>query len=621
MARSPRRPVRDSSSLGAVDADPAQTSNSWNGSPPTSPMTRTATRSSPRDGPTTNQPATPTTRRRTKAWPHRGWIGAGGGRDRSDSVVSRTDSEFDEPPSPSRPDRDEGILNTTMDVLVEIVWYWVGWLGRWLLPQWVVRAADNRALFAAATYQEWRIKAAEIDRKNQTRQWKMQFESDDYDYVLIHERLKELQKARHRNDWARSAFMLRSLDRNLGGIGSPKLFEPCILGTKEVIEQYLNEVEYHLNYLADHTVPGLTPRQKVDMFVHIRQGFGRSALLLSGGAGLGVHHFGVIKVLWEHGLLPRVVSGSSAGALVGALICTASDSELDQLLDGSAPAFKSTNLITRVGEGDAPTMSEMLYNLGTRGALADVNVLRDCCRVNFGDMTFQEAYDKTHRILNITVNSRAAHGQPRLLNYLTSPNVVIWSASCASCALSGVFNEVEIMCKDTSGRLTPWGGPPGTKWSDGSIESDLPIERLRELFNVNHFIVSQVNPHVVPMLMSERPHVEPRFPWLVSVFLSEFQYRLGQLSAIGIFPATSRQMLGMLTQKYTGDVTIVPYINHRAYIDILSNPTPPIYRRAVLGGERAAWARLPIIKSHCQIEVTLERIVEKLRGLEQWTMT
>ena len=32
-------------------------------------------------------------------------------------------------------------------------------------------------------------------------------------------------------------------------------------------------------------------------------------------------------------------------------------------------------------------------------------------------------------------------------------------------------------------------------YSDGSIENDLPMQQLSELFNVNHFIVSQVNPH------------------------------------------------------------------------------------------------------------------------------
>lgn len=31
---------------------------------------------------------------------------------------------------------------------------------------------------------------------------------------------------------------------------------------------------------------------------------------------------------------------------------------------------------------------------------------------------------------------------------------------------------------------------------DGSVGSDLPMQRMSELFNVNTFIVSQVNPHV-----------------------------------------------------------------------------------------------------------------------------
>jgi predicted acylesterase/phospholipase RssA len=30
------------------------------------------------------------------------------------------------------------------------------------------------------------------------------------------------------------------------------------------------------------------------------------------------------------------------------------------------------------------------------------------------------------------------------------------------------------------------------KWYDGSVEKDLPMEQLSELFNINHFLVSQV---------------------------------------------------------------------------------------------------------------------------------
>jgi len=32
-------------------------------------------------------------------------------------------------------------------------------------------------------------------------------------------------------------------------------------------------------------------------------------------------------------------------------------------------------------------------------------------------------------------------------------------------------------------------------YSDGSLENDLPMQQLSELLNINHFIVSQVNPH------------------------------------------------------------------------------------------------------------------------------
>lgn len=44
-------------------------------------------------------------------------------------------------------------------------------------------------------------------------------------------------------------------------------------------------------------------------------------LVLSGGGVRGIGHIGAIQALWEHGIAPTVVSGSSAGAVVGALYC------------------------------------------------------------------------------------------------------------------------------------------------------------------------------------------------------------------------------------------------------------------------------------------------------------
>jgi predicted acylesterase/phospholipase RssA len=75
----------------------------------------------------------------------------------------------------------------------------------------------------------------------------------------------------------------------------------------------------------------------------------------------------------------------------------------------------------------------------TQGILMDVTVLQEFLRDNLGDVTFQEAYDKTGIILNITVTGGSTHNEDRVLNYLTAPSVLIWSASAASCSLPLIY--------------------------------------------------------------------------------------------------------------------------------------------------------------------------------------
>lgn len=41
-----------------------------------------------------------------------------------------------------------------------------------------------------------------------------------------------------------------------------------------------------------------------------------------------MYHLGVVKTLFEHGLLPRIISGASVGALVAAIVCVKTDDEL-----------------------------------------------------------------------------------------------------------------------------------------------------------------------------------------------------------------------------------------------------------------------------------------------------
>jgi predicted acylesterase/phospholipase RssA len=55
------------------------------------------------------------------------------------------------------------------------------------------------------------------------------------------------------------------------------------------------------------------------------------------------------------------------------------------------------------------------------------------------------------------------------------------------------------MAKDEQGNIIPYY-PGEVRWSDGSITSDLPAENLAHMFNVNQFVVSQLNPHVLPFV-------------------------------------------------------------------------------------------------------------------------
>jgi hypothetical protein len=80
--------------------------------------------------------------------------------------------------------------------------------------------------------------------------------------------------------------------------------------------------------------PAAYPRDKIPtevklaFFNEMRHAYGRTALMLSGGAVLGLYHVGVAKALFHAGLLPRVLSGASAGAIVAATLATKTNEEL-----------------------------------------------------------------------------------------------------------------------------------------------------------------------------------------------------------------------------------------------------------------------------------------------------
>ena len=199
--------------------------------------------------------------------------------------------------------------------------------------------------------------------------------------------------------------------------------------------------------------------------------------------------------------------------------------------------------------------------------------------------------------------------------------------SAASCSVPFIFSPASILAKDPrTGEAHPWNPSP-QRWIDGSVDNDLPMTRLAEMFNVNHFIVSQVNPHVVPFLDREEdslssenfrptPTEDAVQSWLSTITdlaKGEALHRMRIMAELGIFPNMLTKTVSVLSQKYSGDITILPQISYSDFPYMLSNPTPGFMREAMLRGERATWPKLSRIRNHCAIELALDGCVQKLR--------
>lgn len=465
----------------------------------------------------------------------------------------------------------------------------------------------RKMLAEAPNYEVWKAAALELDFLEGNVEWKEDFASDLYHFELIYDRLSNLRSYRQQNDYERLKRALREgLHHDLGNMGNTALYTRSHVGTKHLIEEYITQVCESLDFLCDTKVPGFPVADKLQFFRDTLTSYGRPALLLSGGATLGMFHFGVIKALWEKGLLPQVIAGSSIGAIIAGILGVHSDAEVPEMLvpeNHDLKAWKWRGVVSAIrGNG-----------------LMDQEQLKTCLRANIGEYTFEEAFQKTGRSINVSVSPVQAHQKARLLCGYTSPYLLVWSAVLASAAVPGIFPPVPLMKKDIYGNILPYMSR--LKFVDGSVVSDLPIDRLMHLYDVNFTIVSQTNPHVVPFLNRRGRDEKIRLANLPAHLLkSEIQFH-GQ----GLFdylrkrvqPEILRQMSGqmytIMGQRYSGDVTISPPYRLRDYRRMLANPDPAWVREMILQGERATWPKISMIRSHARISKTLERCIRRLK--------
>lgn len=223
---------------------------------------------------------------------------------------------------------------------------------------------------------------------------------------------------------------------------------------------------------------------------------------------------------------------------------------------------------------------------------------KKCCDFYYGDCTFEEAFQRTGKHVCITVSASRTTGstaQRLLLNHISTPHVTLSSAVAASCALPGVMAPAKLLAKNRNGEQEPFE-VDGVEWIDGSVQADLPFQRISTLFNVTNYVVCQTNFHVVPLINKAHHPGRRSLYWkLFQTMEWDIRNRALKLSRLGLFPRLFGQDISKIfQQKYHGNLTLVPRFTAMQTFGLkaLANPTVKDMEGYLIWGARAAWPYL-----------------------------
>ena len=542
------------------------------------------------------------------------------------------------------------------------------------------RALRN-SMANSKSYAEWYAYASKLDKSQGRDIWRETDEDDtsyQYNWPLIRELMDDMKQARDREDPIMALAVLQQCTRkNVGGVMSEDLFSYTYTGEpKLIVSEFIDEVVVTLRWITQlaKTVGGTRNKIKMRAFEEnlrrkvtaekskiagsvmaafplesrgvgqnrnvnpsslsldreqakaflkrARAAYGRTALCLSGGSMMGNYHFGHIKALMEMDALPQILSGTSAGSAIAAFLCTRNDEEVDRDLKPEM-LYDKLQCFTR-------TWPERIKSFIQTGAMFDVDDWIDRIKwFTCGDMTFEEAYLKTGRVICITLSATTKKAPPVLVNHITAPNVTIASAIIASAAVPGFIHPVRLQVKDENGCIR---SQKDQTWWDGSIEQDIPTAGLAEMFNCHFFIAAQCNPHIVPLFYSSKGDVGRPSRW--SSGMREDSWRGGfLLSALEMYLKSDMRAkfkflldvdaakgfhASLFTQStYSGSTTIVPQVALIDYFKLFSNQTLKDLERYFQGGTVAAFQHIAMIKLHYRIANALTDCLAELEDSDR----
>lgn len=421
----------------------------------------------------------------------------------------------------------------------------------------------------AKSFEAWLLIANKIDNFLGKNEWRKRCTSKKYDYKLIYHRTTSLRDAREKQDISRIISLFNSgLIRDFGGISDKNLFNNSYLGTKFLIHDYINEVLSCLEFINQYNNELYNNSDdlvdlKLRFYHNAKQTFGSTALVLQGGSIFGMYHLGAIKTLYQNNLLPKIISGSYFGSIFACVICLLCSEEYAKSSGGKniLDFFDNFhNELITFGKVQEPELfkktSEMSIalwlNFYRKSYTPEIYLLLKYVKWKLGDQTFEELYSKSSKILNLVIYT-TDKSLPSIVNYITSPNMVVWSALYASIGTDILGDDIQLLVKNLKNEIVPWNNfneviddeelKSFEEEQKHSLPADVaddeqyfelnknkdkntnkyiktrflgphevgndvesPYERLTELFNVNHFIVSLARLYFKPLVMNDIRH-------------------------------------------------------------------------------------------------------------------
>lgn len=424
--------------------------------------------------------------------------------------------------------------------------------------------------------------------------------------------------------------------RNFGGISNKSLYNRTYIGTKSLIEQYNREISNCLDSLDNDG--NIDNQTKLDFYHDAKTTLGTSALCLHGGSLFGFCHIGVIKGMIECNLLPNVIVGSGVGSAVGAFVCCFEITEVEKILKDLKSDMEMEGL-GLAGESDGKLKSDQsdkylrwIDNL-KKGLTTEIVLFIGYVFQKIGKLTFKEAYEKSGKIFNILVYPSSAK-IPTLLNYLSTPYITIESAICCSLG-TGVldFNEdgpfdAQLMIK-YGDEVKPYSDlecnfyPPYQVNRDSVDLKNSPYNRITELFNVNHFVVSISRPYLASSFIGSWKTIYKNrtvLKKLMNLLNLELKHRIRLLNKLGLLTTTMRWLL--VDEKYvlldTNHVPILPVGNQWIIWDLINLfvQDHSVLDYWVSCGERSVYGIFSLLETRFRMEFLLDQYYEKYRKID-----